>query len=735
MTLTRRTAAGRLSELFGQETVDLDIFMRGLDLYAHARTSLDVQSPQTLAMLQAYADGVNAWIRIVQRDALGRGAPEFFLFEPLIEPWAPIDSIALLKLLAIQSTDQIDKEILYTRALIEIGPELTQDIFPIDPSKAQIALEDFVHLRPKSPLPNSNITRHALNPLPSIGFHSASNIWAAMPARTAAKSSLMAADPHVALGAPAKFYLAHLDLSSGPMTGATVPGIPIMLSGRSNHIAWGVTGTNADIADLYLEELSGEKLDRFRTSSGTAAVRSEDRIIEIIDQPPLTHRFQWADDRPLLPAELPGLAGITPRDHRISLRHTGLLAQDSSMTAWLDLMQARSVFEALTGTDRFIAPSYNLMVTDPNSVAMQTIGAHPKRRQTHQGEGRIPAQSWVPNNQWDGMIAASDLPQAINPRSGLLANTNNKLVDTPFPNHLSHNWDGTYRMLRLNQLLNGRRIHTRESFQEAQLDDISFAARTVLALIAKELWFTTRAAETGSAEAVKADALELLANWNGEMSEHTPEPLLFTAWLMHLQRLLIQDELGPFAVHFQTPNPAFIERVYKDVNGASEWCDIRPSTKVETCVETAERALESALIELSETYGDRLASWRWGDAHQALHKHEILGDTPLLSWIVNIQQSSSGGDHTLNRGKMTYTGKNPFFNVNAAGFRLLVDFADPESSLFILSTGQSGHPLSRHYDDLATLWRRGEYIPMSLDPEIARAGAIGTTWLRPSASN
>ncbi|MEM7242129.1 MAG: penicillin acylase family protein [Pseudomonadota bacterium] len=735
MTLARRTAAGRLSELFGAETLDLDIFMRGLDLYPLSRRALAAQTPEALAMLEAYARGVNAWIRVVQRDALGRGAPEFFLFEPQIEPWAPIDSIALLKLLAIQSTDQIEAEILQTRSLIEIGPDLTSDIFPNDPSKAQIALNAFASLRPSTETDTKLALRHRLNPLPDIGFQSASNIWAAMPERTAAKSSLMAADPHVALVAPAKFYLAHLELASGPIIGATLPGLPIMVSGRSNHIAWGVSGTNADSADLYLEELSGPNLDRYRTDTGTTPLRAEERIIKIHDAPAQTHLFQWAGDRPLLPESLPGLAGITPRNHRISLAHTGLSGTDSSISAWLELMRARDVISALSKTNGFIAPSYNLLITDPDTIALQVIGALPQRHENHQGQGKIPAQSWVRDNQWQGMRPATDLPKVINPASGIIANTNNKLVDAAFPDHIAHEWSGTYRMLRLNQLLNGRRIHTRESFQEAQLDDISFAARTILAQIAKELWFTTDAAETGSAEAVKAEALDLLANWNGEMSEHTPEPLLFTAWLTHLQRLLIQDELGPFSQHFRAPNPAFIERVFKDVDGASEWCDIRPSTKVETCVETAERALEAALIDLSETYGDRLTSWRWGDAHQAIHKHEILGDTPFLSWVVNIQQSSSGGDHTLNRGKMSYTGETPYSNINAAGFRLLVDFADPESSLYILSTGQSGHPLSRHYDDLATLWRRGEYIPMSLDPEIARAGAIGTTWLRPDTEN
>ncbi|MEO0829371.1 MAG: penicillin acylase family protein, partial [Pseudomonadota bacterium] len=122
---------------------------------------------------------------------------------------------------------------------------------------------------------------------------------------------------------------------------------------------------------------------------------------------------------------------------------------------------------------------------------------------------------------------------------------------------------------------------------------------------------------------------------------------------------------------------------------------------------------------------------RWGDAHVATHDHPVLGEAPVLKWIVNIRQSTSGGDNTLLRGKTIGTGPNPFLNVHGAGYRGVYDFADPDSSVFIISTGQSGHPFSRYYDDLGELWRRGEYIPMTLDPELARAGAVGVTVLDP----
>ena len=127
-------------------------------------------------------------------------------------------------------------------------------------------------------------------------------------------------------------------------------------------------------------------------------------------------------------------------------------------------------------------------------------------------------------------------------------------------------------------------------------------------------------------------------------------------------------------------------------------------------------------------------SWRWGDAHQARHDHQGLGQVPVLRHLVNIHQSTSGGDFTLMRGLTAGTGPEPFANVHAAGYRAVYDFADTEASVFIIATGQSGHPLSRNYDNLGVLWRRGEYIPMTLDPDLARAGAVGITRIDPLAN-
>ncbi len=230
---------------------------------------------------------------------------------------------------------------------------------------------------------------------------------------------------------------------------------------------------------------------------------------------------------------------------------------------------------------------------------------------------------------------------------------------------------------------------------------------------------------------MRQDALALLANWDGAMNEHMPEPLIYAAWMRALQTRLAQDDLGPLTDDLTELFPSFIERVYRNTGGASAWCDIRQSAPVETCTQIARQALDRALLDLSSRFGPDLASWRWGDLHYARQLHPALGDMRGMSYIVNLLQSTSGGASTVATAGYLGFGRNPWLNVSGAAYRGVYDLADPDSSVFVIATGQSGHPLSRHYDDMAELWRRGEYVGMSLDPELARAAATGITHLQP----
>jgi penicillin amidase len=398
------------------------------------------------------------------------------------------------------------------------------------------------------------------------------------------------------------------------------------------------------------------------------------------------------------------------------------------------MMHAKSVSEGIAAGRSVIAPALNMTLTDAGAIAMQMVGQIPRRDAKNQSQGRMPVPGWIKENRWDGRMGYGANPSFSVPEGGILGNTNNKMIDRPFPLHISYVWGDTERVKRWQRLMQSREVHTRESFIEAQLDTVSPAARSLLPLIAAELWFTGEAAPEGTPERQRQRALALLAEWNGEMSEHLPEPLIYSAWVRALQDRLIRDELGPLSHRFTHVEPLFIERVYRDIGGASVWCDVLQSAAKESCADIARIALDEALLWIAEHHGGALESLRWGDAHEATHDHAVLGNVPVLRWFVNIRQSTSGGDNTLMRGVTKGSDPMPFLNVHGAGYRGVYDFADPDSSVFVTSTGQSGHFLSRHYDDLGELWRRGEYVPMSLDPALARAAAVGITTLHPVAA-
>jgi len=733
MTMLRRTVQGRLSELFGARTVKIDSLLRRFDLYNLAVSSVSAQDARTLEMLDAYSAGVNAWIDEVNAGARGRGAPEMWIFNQAIAPWQPADSVAILKLMALQLSGHLEAEVLRARTSLILAPERVADILPDAPGEGTAALPSYADLVPDVPLytADSHMPFGPLSPVQPIPLAGASNAWAAGVSRSATGSTLLANDPHLGLTAPSIWYLARLELSTGGVIGGTIPGLPLILTGRSADLGWGLTSSYLDDQDVYIEEVNPQNPDEYRTPDGWAPFSTRDSIITVAGAPAVTIKLQWTDNGPVLPPDQYDLGAIRPAGHVTSVAWTALSEKDTSISAAMGIMRAHNVDQAISAAKDFIAPSQNLMLADRNRVAMKTIGAFPRRNLGHQSQGRLPTYGYLAQNRWIGTLPYATNPEFVDPEGGILGNTNNKVIDRPFPDQMSFEWGDTQRINRWRLLMQSREVHTRESFIEAQLDTVSFTARSLLPLIGADLWFTGDAAPAGSLEAERQTALQLLADWNGEMNEHLPEPLIYAAWLRALQKRLIADELGPLADEYTHAEPLFIERVYRNTEGASVWCDVIQSARVETCSELAKAALDDAIVWLKDTYGQNLQSLRWGDAHEATHDHPTLGEVPVLNWFVNIRQSTSGGDNTLLRGRTSGEDPNPFQNVHAAGYRGVYDFADPDSSVFIISTGQSGHPLSRHYDDLGELWRRGEYIPMSLDPALARAASVGVMQLIP----
>ena len=737
MTMLRRTAQGRLSELFGKETLSIDKVVRRLGIYGAAHNSVSALRPSTQLKLNAYAQGVNARLKEINSGALGRGAPEFFIFSNAIARWSPADSLAIIKLMGLQMSSHLESEVLRARLSLILDNDRLKDILPDVPGPGQAVLNDFASLFPTLPRlqANENMPQQAFSPFKPIALSGASNAWAALPGRSASRGTLLANDPHLSLTAPSIWYLARLELESGGVIGGTIPGVPVVLVGRSAHLGWGLTTANIDDTDVYIEKVNPENPNEYLSLNEFVPFIKKQSIIKIKDSTSITIDLLWTENGPVLPSNHYNLGAITPEGYVTSVAWTLLSAHDTSIEAAFDVMASHSVQSAMKASRAYVAPGQNLILADKNQIAMRTIGALPKRDPRNQSRGRMPTAGWLSVNRWQGIFDQSVNPVFLNPTGGVLGNTNNKYIDRPFPEHISYDWSDTQRVQRWVRLMQNREAHTRDSFIEAQLDSISPTARTILPLIGAELWFQSKGTPFNRLLEQRKVALNLLANWNGEMNEHLPEPLIYSAWIRALQVRLVQDELGPLSKEFSQVKPLFIERVYRNIDGAGQWCDVVQSEPIETCATMAQLALDDALTELLNTYSNDINGLRWGEAHQATHDHPVLGKIPVLKWFVNIRHSTSGGDNTLQRGKTIGTGPNPYLNVHAGAYRGVYDFADPNSSVFIISTGQSGHPLSRHYDNLAELWRRGEYVPMSLDESLARAGATGVTTLSPALEN
>ena len=722
--------------MFGAPTLKVDRLLRRMDLYRLAMESVAAQDTETLAALRAYADGVNARLGEINRDALGRGAPEMFLFDAPVAPWRPADSLAIVKVMGLQLSGHLTEEVLRARTSIALDdPRRLLDILPDSPGTGVAALPEYTSLFPTVPryAEADRTPKHPLMPVQPRGLAGASNGWAAATNRSASGGTLLANDPHLGFTAPSIWYLARLELASGGVIGGTIPGMPVVLTGRSDDLGWGLTSSYLDDQDVYIEKLNPQNPEEYLTPNGYKKFRTRPSIIEIKDAPPITLTLRWTENGPVLPGTQFDLNTVTPPGHVAALAWTVLSPRDTSLSAAMALMRAKTVREGIAAAERYIAPSQNLTLADKNTVALKLIGAMPRRNAGHLTKGRTPSQGWRAENRWQGRAPYAANPEYVSPRGGIVGNTNNKIVERPFPNHISYVWGDSQRIQRWTRLMQSRQVHTRDSFIEAQLDSVSVAARSLLPLVGADLWFTGQAAPDGTPERKRQIALSLLAEWNGEMNQHLPEPLIYAAWMRELQERLIRDELGSLADEYIHIEPLFIERVFRDIDGASAWCDVKQSALVERCEDMARLALDDAIVWIEERYGTALESLRWGDAHQATHDHPVLGNIPVLRYFVNIRQSTSGGDNTLLRGRTSGKGRNPFENVHGAGYRGVYDFADPDSSVFVSSTGQSGHFLSRHYDDLSQLWRRGEYIPMSLDIELARAASVGVMRLVPEA--
>lgn len=708
METMRRLGAGRLSEIFGKATLKLDRYSRTFGLYRLAEAQVARLLPAERALLDAYARGVNAYLHTRS----GALPPEFVLLRHAPEDWRPADSLVWAKIMAMQLSRNWQTELLRWRMSRRLSPAQIQELWPDNDTGAPITLSDRMR---SAALPFDRLLADIPRDFTSAD---ASNAWVVAGSRSATGKPILANDPHLGFGAPILWYLAHVEAPGLSLTGATVPGVPLLVLGHNGRVAWGMTTTGGDVEDLYLEDIEPGDPTRYRTPDGSEPFRVRKEEIRVKGEAPVIVDVRATRHGPVV-SDLLGNAdkdGSKPATQVLAMASTALREDDDTARALFQINAAHDWASFLDAVRAFGSPQQNLFYADSGGdIALIAPARLPLRRD---GNGLAPVAGGDGRHDWTGLVPFEALPKTHNPPAGLIVNANNRLVGPHYPYDITHDWDTSWRAIRIEEVLAAATQYRPEDAATLQMDTLSTAARRLVPLLLAVPPASPRAAA----------AVERMRAWDFRMLRDRPEPLIYAAWLQQLMHTLAADELGPVFDDYGRSRPGF---VIAALTRNRIWCDDVTTPAQESCPDRIALALDRALDEIAAKQGDDMARWRWGTVNQAAFVHSLFTHVPLLDRLANIAIETDGGNDTVNRGLTAEQGDNPFEHTHGAGFRAVYDLADLARSRFVIATGQSGNPLSPHYRDQLERWRDGGHVEIATTRDAARQRAASVLTLAP----
>lgn len=677
MTFQKHVASGTLSEIFGKKTLKEDEVLRTWGFYRAAQSAWLALDANTKAVVKSYTAGVNAYIASHQLPL------QFKLVHFQPKPWTVIDSIAWQKMMAwhLQNAwlEKLNNAILMKKFDLygvnyfkppypENAPTVlsAQDLLQSHLTLKAIAAQKPIHnllgaLRElRNDLPFTNTIRKSLGfrEIPGQG----SNAWVVSGRMSVTGKPLLADDPHLGLQAPSIWYLAELKGPHFHVMGATVPGLPGVIIGHNDHIAWGVTNGGSDAQDLYV-------------LPKTAKVHTLIETIQVKDASPVQFPVQLSKYGPIISAVDPR---IKKMGVRLAIRWTALLPGDTTVESFIKLDDAKNWYEFKKALSYMVAPTQSFVYADTQgNIGYYYAGRVPIR--SSGWTGLMPVQPDV-DHRWLGFVAFRNLPHVYNPKSGYIISANNKVVPDSYPYQLTYRWRAApYRAMRLHQLLLAPGKSTVKRFKAMQLDTLSLFWLAVKPSLLHVVPLDQRS-QVG---------LAILKKWDGQMRLHSVGATVFAYWIRDLSALMpTLSELGSPRLE-----PIFIER---QLHYPQRQAFIRQS-------------LQKAMTQLYEDRGPNESNWQWGDVHQAVFNEVGLGKVKSIAWIWRRQIAAPGGDFTVNVGR--YAQKN-FQETVAASYRQIINLANLSDSYYIQTLGQSESPSTGNYADLLSLWRDGDYLPM-----------------------
>lgn len=718
--ISRRLASGRLSEILGERTVSLDRFIRTLGIKQAAEKQFEHYPAEIKQLVQAYADGVNAG-----NQSLGWALPlEYFLTGSKPGYWSAADSVAWSLMMALDLGDNWQKELFRLELSQYLSTADIWQVMPPYPGTNPVTTMDFSKLYREHQIfkpsqPQVQTSRHSepylLKYADTVGWLSdqqeglGSNNWVLTGKKTVSGKPLLANDPHLGLSAPSTWYFAHLEAPGLNVMGATLPGIPAIVLGRTDKIAWGFTNTGPDVQDLYLEKIDPNNPNQYIGPDGPISFLAREEIIQIKDKPPLRFVVKQSRHGPIISdSHARAKKVIDTKRYALALRWTALDVENQTLLGGILMNRADSIDSLKVALRHHYAPMQTVAMADTQgNIALQVAGVAP-RRQLHQGlYGVGPALGWERQYDWTAYVPFEQLPSYSNPTSEWLASANQEIVSTTNPNPLTGDWDLPFRYDRIAAMIGAKDQHDRTSMQAMQGDVLSLGAQPLLALFKN----------ARSGHALQSSIQSAIEGFNGTMSTDSVAALVFNAWVDQLTRILFSRLGDSFTEEYGRRH--FRGAVINQIsNPDSPWCDVHTTTERENCQDAANLALQRALNDLSQRYGNSTNDWRWGAAHHAVSEHRPFKNIPFLSGLFNVSVPFPGDAFTVNVGRPVLNNpKAPFQANHAPSLRAIYDLNDPEQSAFMFPTGQSGWVQSARYRNLNNAWANNQVVPLAMKPK------------------
>lgn len=715
----KRLTAGRLSEIFGKESVGVDTFFRTLNLNARAEKDIPYLSKPAITALESYRNGINDFV------ASNPTLPvEFQILGIKPDKWKISDSLAWIKVLALNLGGNYKDEINRLVVSQYLNEEQLAELAPGYPNDGYTSINTQIAKLESGLKAVSNISDLLEQQFQLGGKFVGSNAWVVAPQHSQSGGALLATDPHMGLQAPSMWYMATLKGDTLNVSGATVVGLPVIVFGKNQNIAWSGTNLMADVQDIFIEQVKADDKTKYRYqgewhtfSERTEYITVKQDFPEILHGKlkPVTVKIRESIRGPIIndlvaAVELPA-----------SLSWTVLKPGDTSFESLFRLNYAKNWTEFSDSLGLLVAPALNFVYADQDgNIGYRVGGKIPIR---NGWEGQLPVPGWDEQYVWKGYIPNNELPAILNPSAGYIVSANNKPIDDSYPYFISHSWAPPTRSERIADMIEehiskGQKLDL-NNFKQMQHDTLNASAYKMLELLLK----------VEPTNEQQRQAHEILKAWNGEMRADSAAPTIVNVWLRNLRKELIQDELKENWNNSIEKNALkdFVHNMSIDTlysilqTPDSQWCDDVRTDEVETCADAIDASLKDTLWEIYKVTGNsNLSQWHWGELHQAVYKHQPFSSVNFLKDLFTLKMSSEGSPNSVSVADFNYRKSSGYDQYFGATFKQLFDMnAKQNKHLYMNVPGQSGNVASSHYNDMLKPFHSGEYqsMPETVDTE------------------